>query len=195
MISFRRSVGFLAKRLKTNPPKRRASVCLGDARSPGIPEGSVDSVITSPPYLNAIDYLRGHRMSLVWMGYSLRHLREIRGAEVGAERALSVTGFLLNRTLSQMGDVQELPARTQGMARRYVTDTDIVVSSVAKTLRPGGRALFVVGNSSLRGVFLRNDKTVEIAADGVGLQSISRTERELPLIDVTYRRQRPRGEI
>ena len=31
-------------------------------------QGSVDLTVTSPPYLNAIDYLRGHKMSLVWMG-------------------------------------------------------------------------------------------------------------------------------
>src|SRR5207247_9986914 len=46
-----------------------------DARELPTESASIDLVITSPPYLNAIDYLRGHRMSLVWMGYDLEHLR------------------------------------------------------------------------------------------------------------------------
>ena len=42
----------------------------GDARCLDLPDGSVDLVVTSPPYLNAIDYLRCSKFSLVWMGYS-----------------------------------------------------------------------------------------------------------------------------
>ena len=42
-----------------------ASVDFGDARKLPIPDKSVDVVITSPPYLNAIDYIRGHKFSLI----------------------------------------------------------------------------------------------------------------------------------
>lgn len=45
----------------------RAIVCKGDARNIPIRSGTIDYVITSPPYLNAIDYLRGHKFSLVWI--------------------------------------------------------------------------------------------------------------------------------
>jgi DNA modification methylase len=38
---------------------------------PVIPAKSQDLVITSPPYFNAVDYPRAHRMSLCWMnGYA-----------------------------------------------------------------------------------------------------------------------------
>jgi len=48
-------------------------------------------VLTSPPYLNAIDYLRGHRLALVWLGHELGPLKEIRANSVGAERAIPAT--------------------------------------------------------------------------------------------------------
>lgn len=35
-----------------------------DARALPLPDGSIDVVMTSPPYLQAIDYMRGHRFSL-----------------------------------------------------------------------------------------------------------------------------------
>ena len=43
-------------------------------------------MVTSPPYLNAIDYMRGHKMSLVWMGWTIGALRDVRGEAVGVER-------------------------------------------------------------------------------------------------------------
>src|ERR1700733_12095768 len=62
----------------------RAIVSRGDARQLPQADGSVDVVITSPPYLHAIDYMRGHKLSLVWMGYSVNDLRTIRSTNVGA---------------------------------------------------------------------------------------------------------------
>lgn len=66
-----------------------ARVTEGDARSLVIRSNSVDLVLTSPPYLNAIDYMRCSKFSLVWMGYTTEQLKIIRGTSVGAESALS----------------------------------------------------------------------------------------------------------
>jgi hypothetical protein len=57
-----------------------------DARALPLPDRSVDVVMTSPPYLQAIDYMRGHRFSLVWMGYSVGELREVRGTAIDGPR-------------------------------------------------------------------------------------------------------------
>ena len=49
-----------------------ANIRLGDARTlDGIPDEGFDLVLKSPPYLNAIDYIRGHRLALVWMGHAM----------------------------------------------------------------------------------------------------------------------------
>ncbi len=52
--------------IKSDSPK--GSVGLADARNLPLEDQSVDIVITSPPYLNAIDYIRGHKFALIWMG-------------------------------------------------------------------------------------------------------------------------------
>ena len=62
---FERSVQTIRNLLMATPPREASDVNLGDARNVAVPSGSIDLVITSPPYLNAIDYLRGHRLSLV----------------------------------------------------------------------------------------------------------------------------------
>ena len=85
--AFERSIRFLRRRLAEHPPSGEAVVEPGDARSlVAIGNATVDTVITSPPYLNAIDYLRGHRLALIWLGHCLKELRRIRSSSIGAER-------------------------------------------------------------------------------------------------------------
>ncbi len=67
------------------------TIHLGDARKLPVESGSIDLVLTSPPYLNAIDYLRCSKFSLVWMGESVSGLRQIRSDSVGAEAAKNST--------------------------------------------------------------------------------------------------------
>ena len=67
-----------------------ARVELADARKLPLADASVDAAITSPPYLNAIDYMRGHRLALIWLGYRLKELGNVRAASIGAEAGLVV---------------------------------------------------------------------------------------------------------
>jgi hypothetical protein len=85
--AFERAVQQIRKHLAQSPPVRGANISLGDARFlRSVNNGYVDAVLTSPPYLNAIDYMRGHRLSLVWLGYRLPELRNIRSNAIGTER-------------------------------------------------------------------------------------------------------------
>ena len=71
------------------PPSPDALVSIGDARRlSSVPDGYVDVVVTSPPYFSAIDYIRGHRLALVWLGYRVSRLRRIRAMSLGGQRAL-----------------------------------------------------------------------------------------------------------
>ena len=178
-----RSIRFLRHRLTEQPPAGCARVELGDARGlVAMGNGTVDSVITSPPYLNAIDYLRGHRLALVWLGEGLENLRKIRSTSIGAERAPDDPGAheLLARIQSTMGDVERLPKRYCRMIERYAGDLYRMMSEIARVLRTGGFATLVVGNSCLKGTFVRNADGVVEAAKMVGLKLTGTSERVLP---------------
>ena len=62
-------------------------VWLGDARAMAVRGGTIDLIVTSPPYMRsdreAIDYLRAHKFSLVLMGHDLTKLRQLRAAAIG----------------------------------------------------------------------------------------------------------------
>ncbi len=63
----------------------RTFVKHGDARKLDIDNHSIDLVLTSPPYLNGIDYMRCSKFALVWMGHNVNELRQIRACSVGTE--------------------------------------------------------------------------------------------------------------
>lgn len=180
IVGFEKAVDLISRRLEAAPVKRRAHVLLGDARRLPFPDASFDAMVTSPPYLNAIDYLRGHKLSLVWFGHDAGSVRDIRGNEIGSERGLLEASEDAELVLAAMGSINELPSRLRNICRRYAVDISEFVAGTARVLRPGAVAVYVVGNSTVRGRFLSNDKAVATAAVKTGMTLISRVERDLP---------------
>ena len=159
-----------------------ASVQNADARELPLPNESVDIVITSPPYLNAIDYLRGHKFSLIWMRHSISDVRELRSTNVGAEVSSSADAKdeSTETIMQNMCEGDELQGRSHGMLRRYVRDLRKVVSENFRVLRPGGKAVYVVGNCNLRDTFVENSRCVRDLAIEAGFIVRSTRKRPLP---------------
>lgn len=180
---FIRSAEYLDRLLGRRVLKGSASVSVGDARDlSAIPDNSFDLAITSPPYLNALDYMRGHKLSLVWLGYSIPELRRIRRNSIGAERALDgdahewVAGAV-SELQSAAVDPALLPIR---IITRYVHDLRLLAGQLALKMRKGGRVVMVVGNSTLKGNFIANDQIASGALEDAGFEIESRRERDIP---------------
>jgi DNA modification methylase len=139
-------------------------------------------VITSPPYLNAIDYIRGHKFSLVWMGYTIASLRKIRSENIGSEKSfnLAKTKELLH-TSEQMGNVRKLDRRHRNMVLRYISDMDCVFSECRRVLKKDGLAIFVIGDSTVQGFFIKNSEGLIHLAQKNGMKLISKTTRPIPV--------------
>jgi hypothetical protein len=177
------SVKQVRRLLASSPPPGNVVVRLGDARCLNpIENGEIDVVLTSPPYLNAIDYMRGHRLSLVWLGYRLSELRNIRSNSIGAERGPNAVQsvHLFKDIQEAMGPIDELPRRYASMIARYSEDVYRFMSEVARVLKKNGKAIFIIGNSCLKDKFIQNSKGLIKAASMVGLKLFQQIERELP---------------
>ena len=153
----------------------------GDSRELDFKKNFFDIVITSPPYLNAIDYMRGHKMALVWMKNSIKSLRELRGTNIGAEvKSVGTKKDRIINVIAGVGDVEKLGGRQKGFLMRYVLDMDSVCSEITRVLKPNGSAVFVVGDSTLQGVFIKNSEGVKRLAEHYGLKVEGVEERALP---------------
>ena len=153
----------------------------GDARRLPLKDGSIGLVLTSPPYLNAIDYFRCSKFSLVWMGHSVGELRRTRSVAVGTEVGKYVgVDQHLRAVLAKLELQPRLRRRQEAILVRYIDDIRRVIGEVARVLAAGGRAVFVVGENTLRGAFIRNSRIVEAVASVEGLRPVERRSRELP---------------
>jgi DNA modification methylase len=157
-----------------------ANIQHGDARSLPIENESIDIILTSPPYLNAIDYLRGHKLSLVWMGHDIPEIRAIRSDNIGAEVSIEHSSdVVIQEAMSSMANLDEIGKRHLGMIRRYVSDMKQVMKECSRVLKVNGKAIFVVGDSTIRGVFIKNSDAMTSLAKHYGLTLVSYTTRPI----------------
>lgn len=180
---FMRSTKQLARMLDGRSLKGTGQVELGDARDlRGVTDGAVDLAVTSPPYLNALDYLRGHKLALVWFGHSIADLRTRRSDSIGAERRL---GHDVSDVVASIVDVIEseavdISALKRPMLERFAHDCVGFAGQLAAKIKPGGKAVLVVGNSTLRGNYIKNDLIARKAMEQAGFSLADRRERPIP---------------
>jgi hypothetical protein len=158
------------------------TIRLGDARKLPLGSDSIDLVVTSPPYLNAIDYLRCSKFSLVWMGETVTGLRKVRSESVGAEAAKNFTtddpGVM--RVIRAMKLRPRLAQQQERILARYINDMREAINEVGRVLSKDGKALYVVGENTVRGTYIRNSVVVCELAEMAGLALEGRRIRTLP---------------
>ncbi len=180
---FTKSFRAVRKLIALIPQQGSAIISRGDARKmSGIADESIDAVLTSPPYLNAIDYMRGHRMSLIWLGYRYGDLTTTRSTSIGSERGPDspFDQKAFQSIKDAMGSLSSLPGRHRGMIDRYVVDLHAMIVEVARVMKAKAKATFVMGNSCLNGVYIQNSEALAQAASMAGLKMTAKIERDLP---------------
>lgn len=175
------SVRHVLKALDSTEIKVNSKTYLADARRLSrISDSSVDAIITSPPYLNAIDYMRGHKFSLIWLGYDLATLRSIRSTAIGSEVSLRSGDHNEFGELLAALELEGIKSRTRSMLNRYYADLRTQLSESKRVLKRGKLALFVIGNSSIRGDYIRNSEVLKFAARKTGFVIKDEDIREIP---------------
>ena len=178
--NFSLSVRQVSKHLKKENITGRSRIYISDARALKIKSRSIDAVITSPPYLNAIDYMRGHKFSLVWLGYSISQLRQLRSHTVGSELGCCFLNLGIKFD-DAICDMELLPPRYLKMIVRYAADAHKLMKEIERVLKPKGKVLLVVGDSCLKGAFIKNSEIFSQAGKLCGLNLKRKRERKLPL--------------
>jgi DNA modification methylase len=150
--TFARRVDELLRRLVQSDGASAVATPLiraGDARRLPYKARSVDLVLTSSPYANAIDYVRAHKFSLVWMGYSVAQLARLRRRMIGAElgdRKVRPEFAWLEQVLPR---ATRKISRRCAILRRYFYDLDRVIRQIHRVLKKGGACVLIVGRSTL----------------------------------------------
>ncbi|MGB8657134.1 MAG: site-specific DNA-methyltransferase [Candidatus Zixiibacteriota bacterium] len=130
--------------------------------------GSVDLMVTSPPYLNNYHYARNTRPQLYWLGLisSPEEQRPIEERSFGTfwqiarekdHVPLALEHRGLERILARLRKLNPEKGKYGGRgwanyAASYFNDCDRFLTVLKRVLAPGGTGVIVVGNSILQGV-------------------------------------------
>jgi hypothetical protein len=169
-ILFHKKARELGRRLEALravvPPGTPEAEVIGQDARVGYKGGPVDVVLTSPPYPGTYDYVPMQHLRRLWLddGRNGEH------SELGARRAW------------REGHKQ---AR-----RQWVEDTRAWTQAAARTLRPGGFLVVVIGDGLTPAGPIDTSEPTDEAARAAGLRSVARASVER----VDHARQTARWE-
>ena len=132
----------------------RCEIRLEDAKHTSIPDNSIDTIITSPPYVTSYEYADIHQLTGYWMGF-FSNLSEFRKNFIGT--SFSGSKSLECTTEHAAKIVEELAAKNKCIAKNvasYFREMDEVASEMYRILKPGGKACIVIGNTKIRDVMI-----------------------------------------
>lgn len=172
------------------PLQNKAWVNFGNAENLSLKNESVDLIFTSPPYAsNAIDYMRAHKFSLTWLGYSIDYLSQLRKQYFGGETISQFSFLNLPKNTSYIITKISSLDKKKGLAlHRYYSEMKVVLAESLRVLKPGQAAVFVVGSSIMRGINSETHHCLgEIGSSlgfdlaGIGVRSLDRNRRMMPV--------------
>jgi DNA modification methylase len=166
-----------------------AEIIAGSSGVVRFEPGSVDLAITSPPYVNGMDYPTNYKIELAWMDFidSYEHLAALRAEMVACDniprqKALEHFPLPLVRDDAWITSVTgsiDRNIRTKGayrrtdmpfIVRKYFDDLVPVIKNVYMALKPGGRFVVVNGDSLIAGTYVPGDMIFARLAAGLGFR-------------------------
>lgn len=131
---------------------------------------SIDIAITSPPYINAMDYTRCIKLESAWIGTANdREIRSVRNAQLGESvrrnREISEE-FVTSIAREHLHDLEQIDEQRFKTALVFFDDMKRNLHSVFRSLKAGGSYYIIVGNSKIRGIEVPTHQVVaEIATE------------------------------
>ena len=156
-----------------------------------IEAGSVDLLITSPPYLNNYHYNRNTRPHLYWLGFcssprEMKHLEELNFGtywqNARDQAHVDLDPCIQDATIRETLSILRRKNPDKGLyggngwanyAARYFNDCARFARGAAWCLRPGATALVVIGNSILQGIPIPTDRFLAKIAESHGFDVVA----------------------
>lgn len=152
------------KSLEDLPGKSKSRIISKDARlltadlddSTVIGDGTIDLIITSPPYAGAQKYIRSSSLNLAWLDELDNHnsLKHLDSKNIGRENYTKVEYSSLKKTGIQSADLllaeifKVNPTRSF-IAANYLLEMNDVFNEMYRVLKKNGYFVLVIGNNKV----------------------------------------------
>jgi DNA modification methylase len=151
--SMQNEINKVSKIIKTIPQVR---VICGDARKLDVENDAIDLIVTSPPYVNALDYYRAHMYNMLWLGMDFDLFRK---HEIGGH-----SHFIMNRFR---------------LLSEYLGDMLRSMIEMNRVLKKDKLCVIVVGNSSLEYELIESHKFFADMGKKIGFKPIKTIFRNI----------------
>ena len=133
---------------------------------------NIHLAITSPPYINAIDYVRCVKLESAWVGKGNdSSLLKVRATQLGEEirtKKVKMSQLVENEVAQSVGDLEALDSKRYAIVRTFFQDMFDNLRSVFSALSSDGEYYLIIGNSTIRGIEVPTHKIVAKLAERVG---------------------------
>lgn len=146
-----------------------------DARYFTYPDNHFDLAVTSPPYVNAVDYPRTHQLEMYWLELVSGSLSPMKKIHIGTEVVKVVDYKYLHNIGDKEADkklkaIFEKDPRRAFIAYKYLYDMKLNLKETFRALKPNARYIIVVGNNTMRGELFESWKYLMNLAEQVGFR-------------------------
>ena len=133
---------------------------------------NIDIAITSPPYINAMDYTRCIKLESAWVGTGDdEKIKSIKSAQLGEatrrhrELIDSKSFELAEENFHALAQLDRIRFDT---LLAYFDDMQKNLECTYRALKPGGAYYIIIGNSRVRGIEIRTHELLAKLAEHVG---------------------------
>lgn len=127
---------------------------IGDARELNLEDESIDAIITSPPYLNKIEYTKIYNIEMSFLGFPETGLKSYVGSKVE------------DTSISELGLDENLPVS----AKVYFKDMHSVLSEMYRVCKDNAKATIVIGGGCYPDKAIEADKITAELAERIGFK-------------------------
>ncbi len=156
-------------------PHTQTTIISKDARTIHLPSNSVDLALTSPPYVNAVDYPRTHQLEIYWLGFAKESLLDLKKEQIGTETVYKKEYEELHSIGIKIADttiakIYNKDKRRAYIAYKFLMDMEKNLQEIYRILQPGGRYIVAIGNNKIRDEIFESWKYLIEIAQRVGFR-------------------------
>ncbi|MDO8571177.1 MAG: DNA methyltransferase [bacterium] len=171
-----------------------------------VKSGTIDLIITSPPYVTSYEYADLHQLSLLWFGDDPKHFKkwhhfsndfiDFRRNFIGTSSKEEKSGDFNSAIAKQIvDDLMQIERPLAVDVANYFLDMKGVFAEMHRILKAGGKACSIIGNTNLRGVEILNAQVAAEQMQAVGFKKVDFIKREIPNKMITPWRDTESGKF
>ncbi len=132
----------------------------------------INLAMTSPPYINAFDYVRSLKLENFWLdGFNKKKLDELYNHQVGSEKVKvgkEIPVYGIKDLDSVLYNIYLIDKKRAWVVLEYFRAMEENLKSVFSCLQKGGHYCMVVGNSKIRGFDVNTSSIISKIAKTIG---------------------------